>query len=94
MRTDKYFSVSESVAKKCELDQVRFATSDNRYILSESDIRNNVTAGRILPSEFATLDIREVSSEEADLLIAENGRCLGGKKLVAKKNKTTKGKED
>jgi len=93
MRTDKYFSVSEGVAKQCALDQVRFKIADNRYILSESDIRNNVTAGRIQPSDFATLDIREVSSEEADRLISENGKMLGGKQLVTNK-KTTKNKED
>lgn len=93
MRTDKYFSVSEGVAKQCALEQVRFQIAGNRYILSESDIRNSVTAGRIQPSDFATLDIHEISSEDADRLIAENGKCLGGNKLASNR-KQTKSKEE
>lgn len=71
MRTDKYYSASAELAERGGFTRYRHRIETDRYLLSESDIRQMIGSGLVEIAELATLDIREVSASEADSLILE-----------------------
>lgn len=77
MRTDKYYSVSTEVAKKAMLVDFRYRVEKDRFILSETDVRNMVARGVVSPTDVSSLDMREVSLKEAEVLIAKGKYKMG-----------------
>lgn len=70
LHTSASFSVSEDIAKRAGLYGLRYMTVDGRVLLSEADLRRV----RLEPSEYVNgMDAVEVTAEEANNLIAENG---------------------
>lgn len=81
MRKENYYSASEWVARRAGCLQTSYRTIDGRYIISEQNVRSAIPF--MTPDEYVTgFDIKVISEEEAERLIAEGGYQIGPKKAV------------
>lgn len=74
MRAQVSFSASAEIAERARLTEVRYMTTDGRYILTDKDLaRLNLT-----PEEYVSgIDVILLTEEEAGRLIAEGGFKFG-----------------
>lgn len=74
MRKEAYFLGSADIARRANVIETNYKTTDGRYILSEANLRRVA----FTPEEYQNgLDVEQISDEKAQELIKLNNYHIG-----------------